>query len=801
MESATTPTVHSIENPTTLHSQSADMEPKVSTQSSNSHHSEESRLIHSNSEDLVPDSDAIDMFKNLPEKRGSEDNSVITGTNDDSLVPVTEVTPKVPLDTMNSSLTYSQNDKYNNLPEGTGDKENILQSQEVEKDNENNENQLNEQLTDFYDKDTDEDQFNTTNDTSPDNEQQQQERQMEQEGAINEDEDITEESKGGFMFKKKDVKPRTQSFQSVLSTASLKSLNQPIRNNSIISTVSNNNTKNFQSFIQAPVLSSVSKLKNQEVEIGRQLPFNHHKDQNKSTISSTSDKDFNNNDDDDDFDDHDTILQQQRLTLNALKKLSLSPIPKIDSDKLQEIKPKKSSNSIRKPEPYQPAAVDLSTFSSLTRQPNLSQRTLSNLTLDSALSKLNTTQGQSAPKSAISLNSPVSPQKEKHVPLSTAQTYHNDILINQQQHLNNLNLKIQSQKNPLIDDLSQRRRSQNSSPMALVNKLPSPLTNHQNQFSNQGSSQPQQKQQPQQPQNLINHRNNTSINNTPVTKNQMSAQVVMQPSESEQSYFKLQHIQAQNQHPTQNHVQHLQHKHLQHIKELRSPMYVPAVLRKTVDGETADVPAATFGANRTLSSSASLRSFDSNASANSSSSPLLSPSASAKSFRSYEHFLRQPPTRKHWLKDETVYKCGIPQCPKEFNFFERRHHCRKCGGIFCKEHTSHFLYINHLAQFTTGGRGTLSRVCDNCIKEYNQFMKSQFGIGSKPAENEEVSRPDPNAELIEGQEASIEPQFDFKKLNNQKSFNKFEQDFGNTKPVESEPIVGSVPANWTWSSF
>eukprot|EP01126_Amoeba_proteus_P017701 TRINITY_DN1865_c0_g1_i13.p1 TRINITY_DN1865_c0_g1~~TRINITY_DN1865_c0_g1_i13.p1 ORF type:complete len:231 (-),score=64.80 TRINITY_DN1865_c0_g1_i13:558-1190(-) len=35
----------------------------------------------------------------------------------------------------------------------------------------------------------------------------------------------------------------------------------------------------------------------------------------------------------------------------------------------------------------------------------------------------------------------------------------------------------------------------------------------------------------------------------------------------------------------------------------------------------------------------------------------------------------------HWAKDRTVAQC--PTCTVEFDFFERRHHCRLCGGIFC----------------------------------------------------------------------------------------------------------------------
>lgn len=36
-----------------------------------------------------------------------------------------------------------------------------------------------------------------------------------------------------------------------------------------------------------------------------------------------------------------------------------------------------------------------------------------------------------------------------------------------------------------------------------------------------------------------------------------------------------------------------------------------------------------------------------------------------------------------WLQDETVSHC--PKCNNGFSFFNRRHHCRMCGGIFCKD--------------------------------------------------------------------------------------------------------------------
>lgn len=36
-----------------------------------------------------------------------------------------------------------------------------------------------------------------------------------------------------------------------------------------------------------------------------------------------------------------------------------------------------------------------------------------------------------------------------------------------------------------------------------------------------------------------------------------------------------------------------------------------------------------------------------------------------------------------WESDEKVTMCKI--CTKEFNVARRKHHCRRCGGIFCNE--------------------------------------------------------------------------------------------------------------------
>lgn len=39
------------------------------------------------------------------------------------------------------------------------------------------------------------------------------------------------------------------------------------------------------------------------------------------------------------------------------------------------------------------------------------------------------------------------------------------------------------------------------------------------------------------------------------------------------------------------------------------------------------------------------------------------------------------PRRALWMDDEVVSHCS--KCRKEFTYFVKKHHCRKCGMIFC----------------------------------------------------------------------------------------------------------------------
>ncbi|OIW07895.1 hypothetical protein TanjilG_19996 [Lupinus angustifolius] len=79
--------------------------------------------------------------------------------------------------------------------------------------------------------------------------------------------------------------------------------------------------------------------------------------------------------------------------------------------------------------------------------------------------------------------------------------------------------------------------------------------------------------------------------------------------------------------------------------------------------------------------------------------------------------------KDHWVPDEAVSKCT--GCGSDFGAFNRRHHCRNCGDIFCDK--------------CTHGRITLTaeenaqpvRVCDRCMAEVTQRLSNAKGSSSK----------------------------------------------------------------------
>lgn len=63
-------------------------------------------------------------------------------------------------------------------------------------------------------------------------------------------------------------------------------------------------------------------------------------------------------------------------------------------------------------------------------------------------------------------------------------------------------------------------------------------------------------------------------------------------------------------------------------------------------------------------------------------------------------------TQQPWLPDELVTKCML--CQQPFGMWRWSHHCRDCGGCFCRECTRH-----RVDSLSKDGPATL-RLCDRC---------------------------------------------------------------------------------------
>ena len=68
-----------------------------------------------------------------------------------------------------------------------------------------------------------------------------------------------------------------------------------------------------------------------------------------------------------------------------------------------------------------------------------------------------------------------------------------------------------------------------------------------------------------------------------------------------------------------------------------------------------------------------------------------------------------------WINDSECNKCC--KCNKYFNLFRRKHHCRKCGNIFCYECLDNVVYY-----------GLKTKICNICKnnKTYYEYIIDQL---------------------------------------------------------------------------
>ncbi|KAI3796998.1 hypothetical protein L1987_39686 [Smallanthus sonchifolius] len=72
--------------------------------------------------------------------------------------------------------------------------------------------------------------------------------------------------------------------------------------------------------------------------------------------------------------------------------------------------------------------------------------------------------------------------------------------------------------------------------------------------------------------------------------------------------------------------------------------------------------------------------------------------------------------KDHWVPDEAVTKCT--GCGSDFSAFNRKHHCRNCGDIFCDKCTHGRIAL------TSEENAPQVRVCDSCMVEVTHRLSS-----------------------------------------------------------------------------
>jgi rabenosyn-5 len=72
-------------------------------------------------------------------------------------------------------------------------------------------------------------------------------------------------------------------------------------------------------------------------------------------------------------------------------------------------------------------------------------------------------------------------------------------------------------------------------------------------------------------------------------------------------------------------------------------------------------------------------------------------------------------TRAQWQKPTSNDSCFEPTCGKKLNSTNGKVNCRKCGKLFCEDHTMYQMKLSRSAQHEPV-RGVWCRVCETCYK-------------------------------------------------------------------------------------
>lgn len=204
----------------------------------------------------------------------------------------------------------------------------------------------------------------------------------------------------------------------------------------------------------------------------------------------------------------------------------------------------------------------------------------------------------------------------------------------------------------------------------------------------------------------------------------------------------------------------------------KSPMYVPAVLRPTERPPRSSPltpPRSVHGSTDSLDGAESVRPTSRRSTTDSKKSRKLGQVIEDEPIPTEDLApVIGPPSRGHWKPDANALICDAPICQKAFSLFERRHHCRHCGHVFCNAHSYWRIPLNQDADYHP--KGAQVRSCQHCFDQYGKWKSAR------------ISR----ANSIHEQPAST-PNTPIKGAP--------------SRGPDQKTVANSVPRDWNWSTF
>ena len=200
------------------------------------------------------------------------------------------------------------------------------------------------------------------------------------------------------------------------------------------------------------------------------------------------------------------------------------------------------------------------------------------------------------------------------------------------------------------------------------------------------------------------------------------------------------------------------------IRPPKSPLYVPAVLRPTELRSRRPItpPRSLHSSTDSLS-----RMQPGGKVSNTQAQPIsiittLTRSSTSSSGPSTPSSVQ--PTRAHWKPDSSTTHCEAPGCSLAFSFLARRHHCRRCGGIYCGNHAGATVPLDENAEIDENG--SWHRACDNCFSYWDTYSRGlDTGRALKIAEGTNKAKRIPGSRQ------------------------------------KTPDAAGSMPKDWSWSTF